>query len=149
MSRVQEGAMRGLIDALDPYCSFLSKDQYEALQRRKIQGTASAGMILSKRADIISVVSTERGGAAEEAGIRPGDYVVALDGVDIENKSIMEADSLLHGAAGTKVRATIFRSARTKPLEVDVILKSTEAIPVVSKMLDGDVGLLDISSPPN
>ena len=31
MNKVHEGAMRGLIDALDPYCSFLSKDQYEAL----------------------------------------------------------------------------------------------------------------------
>ena len=146
MSRVQEGAMRGLIDALDPYCSFLSKDQYEALQKRKADGTGSAGMILSKRADVISVVSSERGGAAEEAGVRPGDYLVAIDGAGIEDKSILEVDSLLLGAPGNKVKATIFRSARTKPLEVEMTLKSRTAIGAVSKMLDEEVGLLDVSS---
>ena len=43
MNKVQEGAMRGLIDALDPYCSFLSKEQYEALQKRKAERQCGLG----------------------------------------------------------------------------------------------------------
>ena len=67
MSNVQEGAMRGLIDALDPYCSFLSKEQYEALQKRKESGNAGLGIVLSKRSEIIYIVSCERDSPAQEA----------------------------------------------------------------------------------
>ena len=86
--------MRGLIDALDPYCSFLSKEQYEALQKRKESGNAGLGIILSKRSDVIYVVSIERDSPAAGAGIRPGDYLLAVNDKDVENLSILEVDKL-------------------------------------------------------
>lgn len=146
MNNVQEGAMRGLIDALDPYCSFLSKEQYEALQKRKANGNAGLGIVLSKRSEVIYVVSIERDSVAAEAGVRPGDYLLAVNDQDIENQSVLEVDSLLHGAEGTKVKLTFFRSSKTKPLELEMTMKNPIADTVNSKMLDGNVGLLDVSS---
>jgi carboxyl-terminal processing protease len=147
MTSVQEGAMRGLIDALDPYCSFLSKDQFDALQKRKATGNAGLGIVLAKRSDVIYVVSVERDGAAGVSGIRPGDYLLAVNGKDVENQSILEVDSFFHGAAGTKVKLTLFRSSRTtKPLEIDMALKDPSPSPIDSKMLEGNTGLLDIGS---
>jgi carboxyl-terminal processing protease len=146
MKKVQEGAMRGLIDALDPYCSFLSKETYETIQKNKANGKSGIGIGLSKRSDVVYVVSSERDGPASEAGIRPGDYVIAVDGKNIEDKSILEADSLLHGAPGSKVKLTVFRSSRTKTLDFELTRKPPATIVVTSKMLDGNVGFLDISS---
>jgi carboxyl-terminal processing protease len=147
MNSVQEGAMRGLVDALDPYCSFLSKEQYDALQKRKAVGNAGMGLVLSKRSDVIYVVACERNGAAAEAGIRPGDYLLAINGKDVENQSILEVDSYLHGAAGAKIKLTLFRSSRTtKPLELEVALKDPIGNRVDSKMLEGNVGFLDVNS---
>lgn len=146
MESVQEGAMRGLIDALDPYCSFLSKEQYDALQKRKENGSAGVGIILSKRSDVIYVVSCEPDSPASEAGIRPGDYLIAIDGQGVEDKSILEADSLLRGAPGEKVKVTVFRNARTKPLSIEMTFRNQTKKPVSHKMLDGNVGLLDVSS---
>ena len=146
MSKVQGGAMRGLLEALDPYSSFLTKDEFQALEKRKASGTAGVGMIISKRADVIYVVSTERSGAGADAGIRPGDYLVAIDGSGIDDKSILEVDSLLRGEPGSKVKLTIFRSSRTKPLEIELTRKVDAPVSVISKMLDGNVGLLDVSS---
>ncbi len=146
MNSVQEGAMRGLIDALDPYCSFLSKEQYEALQKRKANGNAGLGIVLSKRSEVIYVVSVEHDSVAAEAGVRPGDYLLAVNDQDIENQSVLEVDSLLHGAEGTKVKLTFFRSSKTKPLELEMTMKNPIADTVDSKMLDGNVGLLDVSS---
>lgn len=146
MSKVQEGAMRGLLEALDPYSSFLTKDEFQALEKRKASGTAGAGMIISKRADVIYVVSTERDGAAAEAGIRPGDYLVAIDGSGVDDKSILEMESFLRGEPGSKVKLTVFRSSRTKPLEIELTRKADARVAVVSKILDGNVGLLDVSS---
>ncbi len=146
MNSVQEGAMRGLIDALDPYCSFLSKEQYETLQKRKENGSAGVGVILSKRSDVIYVVSCEPDSPASEAGIRPGDYLIAINGKGVEDKSILEADSLLRGAPGESVKVTVFRSARTKPLDIEMTFRNQTKTLVSHKMLNGDVGLLDVSS---
>ncbi len=146
MNNVQEGAMRGLIDALDPYCSFLSKEQYDALQKRKANGKAGIGIILSKRSDVVYVVSCERNSPADEAGIRAGDYLIAVDGQLVEDKSILEVDSLLHGAPGSKVKVSIFRGSKTKPFDLEITLRNQAATTVASKMLDGNVGFLDVSS---
>jgi carboxyl-terminal processing protease len=146
MSKVQEGAMRGLINALDPYSSFLSKEQYDALQKRKDSGKASAGIILSKRSDVIYIVSCEPDGSGAEAGLRPGDYLISIDGQSVEDKSILEADSLLRGAPGTKAKLTIVRSTQTKPLDIEVTLKSQSAAPIKYRMLDGNIGLLSVAS---
>jgi carboxyl-terminal processing protease len=146
MSVVQEGAMRGLIDALDPYSGFLSKEQYEALQKRKASGNAGIGVVLSKRSDVIYVVSCERDSAASESGIRPGDYLLAVNDKDVENQSLLEVDSLIHGAPGSKVKLTLFRGARTKPVEIELAMRAPSANPVNSKMLDGNVGFLDVAS---
>lgn len=146
MNKVQEGAMRGLIDALDPYSSFLTKEQFDGIAKRKAAGSAGVGLVVSKRSDMMYVVSEQRNGPAELAGIRPGDYLVAVDNTRIDDKGIMEVTSLLRGPAGSKVKITMFRGSRTKPLDFDLVRKQDEPVPVASQMLNGNVGLLDVSS---
>ncbi len=146
MNRVQDGAMRGMIDALDPYSSFFTKAQYEALQKRRAEASAGAGMVLSKRANVIFVVSVQKGGPAEAAGIRPGDYVMALDGSGVEDKSILEAESLLRGAPDSKLKLSVFRGARTKPLDIEIVRKPDVPAAPASRMLDGGIGVLQVPS---
>lgn len=146
MNKVQEGAMRGLIGALDPYCSFLPKDRYEALLERRDSGNAGAGMVLSKRSDVIYVISCAQDGPASEVGIRPGDYLISVNGHIVEDKSILEAESYLVGAPGTKVQVEIFRSSRSNPMKMELTLRSPSPQTVKSEILEGKTGLLEISS---
>jgi carboxyl-terminal processing protease len=146
MNDVQEGAMRGLINSLDPYSSFLSKEQYEAVEKRRENGQAGVGIILSKRSDVIYVVSVEYDSAAAEAGIRPGDYVIAINGEGVEEKSILEADCLLRGAPGEKVQITVFRSGRSEPLDIEMTFRDQTSTPVSHKMFDEKAGYLKVSS---
>lgn len=146
MNKVQEGAMRGLIDALDPYSSFLTNEQVAAIEKRKASGNAAVGLVLSKRADVMYVVSQTRNGPAESAGMRAGDYVVAVDDKSTDDMSIMEAMSLLRGAPGSKVKITVFRGSRPKPLDFELVRTVETSAQVTSKMLNGNVGLLDVSS---
>jgi carboxyl-terminal processing protease len=134
------------MDALDPYSSFFSKEQYDALQKRRAEGVAGVGIVLSKRSDIVYIVSCEQDGPAEEAGVRAGDYLIAVDGQGIEDKSILEADSLLHGAPGTKVKLSIFRGSKTKPIDLELTRRVPASTTVNSRMLDENIGLLDVSS---
>jgi carboxyl-terminal processing protease len=146
VSKVHEGAMRGLIDALDPYSVYLTKEQKQALEKRNQAGNGAAGMVLSKRADVIHVVATEKNGAADAAGLRPGDYLIDIDGKSLDSLSIMEADSLLRGAPGAKIKVTVFRNTRTKPVGLELTLRGNGGAPVSSQMLEGNIGLLELVS---
>jgi carboxyl-terminal processing protease len=143
-SKVQEGAWRGLIEALDPYSSFLTRDQAQAIEKRRTSGGAGIGVVLSKRSDVLYIVSTQRDGPAQTAGLRPGDYLIAVDGNSVEDKSILEVDSLFQGAPGSTVKLSVIRSSQQKPLEIQVARSAEQPAPVASQMLDGKIGLLQI-----
>jgi carboxyl-terminal processing protease len=145
MSKVQEGAMRGMIDALDPYSTYLTKSQVQALDSPKDR-TADIGLVLSKRASILCVVSAERNRPAARAGLRPGDYLVSVDGANVEDTSILEADALLHGAPGSKVKLAVFRGAAVKPVEFEIVREVDVPAAVGSRMLDGRIGLMEVTS---
>ena len=146
MDKVQEGAMRGLIDALDPYSSFLTEEQYDDILKTRAEGIASAGMIISKRSDVIYVVSCERDGPAATMGIRPGDYLVSVNGQQVEDKSILEVENLLIGAPGSKIKVEIFRSSMSEPLKLELALKIPSPVKVESKITDKNIAFLDVSS---
>lgn len=144
INKVQQGAMRGLMEALDPYSTFLSKEKVQALESRK-NVDAGVGVVLSKRANIIYVVATERDGAAESAGVRSGDYLTAIDGVNVEEYSLVEADSLLRGQPGTAVKVSVFRGAQTKPIEIRIVRKTGEPV-IAARMTDDKIAVIESSS---
>ena len=145
MSKVQEGAMQGLIDALDPYSSYLTKEQIGALDSQK-GNTAEVGLVLSKRSNILYVVATTQNGPADSAGMRPGDYLVSIDGANVEDTSLLEAESMLRGTPGSKVKATVFRGSQTKPVEIAMVRANADPQPAVTRMLDGRIGFLEVRS---
>ena len=145
MSKVQEGAMRGMIDALDPNSTYLTKAQVQELDRSK-NLAGDVGLTLSKRAGILYVVSAERNGPAAKAGVRPGDYLVSVDGINVEDKSILETSVLLRGAPGSKVKTAVFRGNAIKPVELEFTREAVAPAVVGSRMLDGRIGLIEVSS---
>ena len=151
MDKVQEGAMRGLFDALDPYSTFLTREQFNELEKRNAAGSAGVGMVITKRSeavqvDVVQVISVQEQGAADKAGIRPGDYLLSVNDEEIHNKSLYEVNNLLHGAPGTVVRLTVFRGSRTSPQDIELTLHEPASVLVTSRILDGNTGYLRITS---
>jgi carboxyl-terminal processing protease len=146
MRKLQDGTMQGLMDALDPYSSFLSGERYDAIEKRNETGNAESGMILSKRSDVIYVISCNPGSPAAQAGIRPGDYVVAVNGKQVEGESVLEVSSYLRGAPGTKLSLEIFRSSGSKTLNPELTLQVPSSESLTSSIVDGNIGLLKIAS---
>ena len=146
MDKVHEGAMRGLFDALDPYSTFLTREQFEELEKRGAAGSAGVGMVVFKRSDVAHAVSVQEEGAADKAGIRPGDYLLSVNGVEVHNKSLFEVNNLLHGNPGTGVKLTVFRENQTGPQDIELTLQEPASVQVTSRMLDGNIGYLRITS---
>lgn len=145
-NKIQQGAMRGLIDALDPYSCFLSREQVQELERRNQEAAGGIGIVVSKRGDVVYVVSVLPGSPADQAGIRPGDYIIGIDGASVDTNSPVEIESKLRGEPDSKVRLSIFRSARTEPVEIEA-QRAVEPPPAVNaRLLEGKVGVLSLSS---
>ena len=147
MDKVHDGAMRGLFDALDPYSTFLTREQFDEFEKRNTAGSVGAGMVVSKRSDVVYVVSVQEQGAADKAGIRSGDYLLSVNGEEIHNKGLFEVNNLLHGAPGTSVKLTVFReSQQTSPQDIELTLHEPVSAQVTSRMIDGNIGYLRIAS---
>jgi len=146
MNKVHDGAMRGLFDALDPYSTFLTREQFEELGKQGAGGSAGAGMVVSKRSDVVYVVAVEAQGAADKANIRAGDYLLSVNDAEVHNKSLLEVNKLLSGAAGTAVKLTVFRENQTRPQDVELTLLEPPPVQVTSRILDGNIGYLKIAS---
>jgi carboxyl-terminal processing protease len=146
MNKVHDGAMRGLFDALDPYSAFLTRDQFVEFEKRNAAGSVGAGLVVSRRSDVINVVSVEAQGVADKAGIRPGDYLLSINDEEIHTRSLFEVNTLLRGAPGTGIKLTIFRESQTGPQDIELILQEPAQVHVTSRILDGGIGYLRISS---
>lgn len=102
------GAIRGMIDSLgDPYSTFFTPEEYQRWQESLSGEFAGVGMQITLRRGRVTVVTAFPGTPAEAAGIRPGDWIQAVDGESTEGWSLEKASSRIRGPVGTTVVLTI------------------------------------------
>ncbi|KAB2950991.1 S41 family peptidase [Heliorestis acidaminivorans] len=148
-STLVDGAMKGIVGSLnDPYSSYLDADQYKQLFEQ-IQGSFTGiGVYVSKRdVNKLVVVSPIKGGPAERAGLRAGDVIVKVDGVDVAELDVDVAVSKIKGPEGSEVQLTIFREGGQGFQEFTIVREEVH-IPVVTAELaeqDKRIGIIQIS----
>ncbi|MGH9378495.1 MAG: S41 family peptidase, partial [Terriglobia bacterium] len=71
LQKVTGGAIRGLLEALDPYSTYFTPEQFKDYMAHPVAGPASAGIFVSKRFGFATVVSVLPGSPADKAGIKP------------------------------------------------------------------------------
>ncbi len=100
-SALLEGGSRGLVAALkDPYSLFLNGEEYQTLQNQQSGEAVGIGVELAYREQSAVVVSVLPETPAQRAGLRPGDRLLSVDGVLLENKSWAEINQRLQGEVG-------------------------------------------------
>ncbi|MBT9149106.1 MAG: putative CtpA-like serine protease [Dehalococcoidia bacterium] len=120
-AKMAEGAIRGLIEALDdPYTSYLTPQQYE-LSRTQLEGEFSGiGAIITIKEGQLTVVAPIADSPAEQAGIRPGDQILEVDGESTAGMGLHEAALKIRGRQGTKVRLLVLRPGEDTPREIEI-----------------------------
>ena len=127
------GAIKGMVQNLDPHSSFMTKDEHQELLIETKGSFSGVGIEISVRDNVLTVVSPIEGTPAHEAGIEPGDKIIRIDDNPTSDMSLPEAVKTIRGPKGTKVKLTIMREGQDKPLEFtitrDVIpLKSVRSV---------------------
>ena len=143
--QVMEGAMRGLADGLDPGSAYLTADQVSRLEDEEPLPEGRVGLELTRRY-YLQVVAARDDSPAASAGLRPGDYVRAINGRPTRNVSVFEGVRLLRGAPGSTVSLTILRGNSSDPHELDLVREQISAPEVTGRMVSAGVGYVRIAA---
>ena len=146
MEKAMNGALHGMMEALDPYSSFVDRAVYQKIKETREQFTAQPGVILSKRYGYGYVVSVVPGSPADRAGLRTGDLVDSIDGKLTTLMSQLEAQTLMFGPAGSTLKLNLIRArGRSTPTPIELVREEPQSPEVTAKILEDGFGLLRIS----
>ena len=140
------GAFEGVIESLgDPYSVFYATEEESDSFVESVSGEYSGiGVSIENYNGQCRVVTPMLGTPAEKSGIKSGDIIVKVDGVDITSKPLNEAVSMMKGEAGTKVKLVIDRDGKT--LNYTLTRAVIKSVSVNSKMLEDHIGYIQITS---
>lgn len=146
LQNVTEGAIRGLLESLDPYSTYFTPAEYQAYLKNPHPGPAGVGIYLSKRMGFATVVSVLPGSPAEKAGIEPGDLIDEISHKRIRELSVIQIDRLLRGAPGTSITLSIVKPAEGKPQTLTMTRETINNVPLVTKMIDGKTAYIRVAT---
>src|SRR5574337_447602 len=146
MKKVTDGSLRGLLESLDPYSTYLTPEEYQDYLQHPDLGPASVGIYLSKRMGFATVVSILPGSPAEKAGVKPGELLDRLENSPTRELSVMQMQRLLAGAPGTTVSVTVVRDPRSEPQNIALTRAILTYPPVVTKLLEDGAGYLRVAT---
>jgi carboxyl-terminal processing protease len=141
-----EGAMRGMLEQLDPHSTYLNEKEYQELKARSDGEFSGVGLEVVMKKSVIYVVTPIDGSPAKKAGILSGDYIVKIDDQAVTGMSLDQAVDLMRGKAGTSVHLVIAREGQKDPINVDLIRGPIDLESVSGEILDKSYGYLRISS---
>lgn len=143
---LMRGAIRGMMDAVgDKQTYYMDPVVYESATSQLSGDYEGIGAYVDTQGEYLTIISPIEGSPAEAAGLKPGDQIIAIDGVDMTGTAPEEARQKVLGPAGTTVTLTVARKGQEEPLEF-VITRATITIPsVTGKMLKNDIAYIDIN----
>ena len=131
------GAIKGMTASLgDPYTVFLPPEDNEKA-REDLQGEFDGiGAQLGMKDERIVVIAPLKGMPAEKAGIKSGDFIIQVDGVDTFGWTVPEAVEKIRGPKGEKVTLSVFRDGLEAPVDIEVIRDTIEVPTVETEYAD-------------
>lgn len=139
-------AMKGMVDSLDPFSSFLDPNEYSDMMESTEGQFGGLGIVVTIRDGLLTVVTPMEGGPGLKAGLRAGDQIVEIEGVSTRELELSECVKRLKGEPGTEVNIAVYRPDTEKKWDVTV---KREIIKVPSvkhaKVLEEEIGYLRIT----
>lgn len=140
------GAIRGMLAALDdPYTRYMEPQPFNQMQTDQGGEFEGVGIVITIKDRMLTVVSPIDDTPAARAGIRSGDRVVKIDGVETGKLTMQEAVDKIRGKKGTTVILTIWNESLPEPRDVSVVREMIPVVTVKSRMVDEKVGYLRLS----
>jgi carboxyl-terminal processing protease len=134
------GAIEGMLRTLDdPHTAFIPPDMAQLLDENVTGSFEGIGAYVEQGPEGgVQIIRVFEGGPADQAGVRPGDLIVAVDGQDVTEMALNEALLLVRGPSGSQVTLTLLRGEE-QLIEITVTRARIEVPTVEARMLEDDV----------
>jgi len=139
------GAIRGMLEGLDPHSSFMPPELYKEMQVETQGSFGGLGIEITVRERYLTVVAPIEGTPADRAGIVAGDRIIRIDGAPTKDMTLVDAVRKLRGPKGTPVTITILREDQD-PFDVTVTRDIIEVHSVRTSDLGDGIGYVRLIS---
>ena len=145
-SDAMDAAINGVLQSLDPYSSYMSPEMLNEMQTETKGEFGGLGIEVGMEAGVVKVISPIDGSPAEDVGVKAGDYIVKINGIQVQGKTLSEAVDLMRGPVGSEIEITVRRIGVRKALTFKIIRDIIEIKSVKSKVLENHIGYVRLTS---
>ena len=141
-AETMDAAINGALQSLDPYSAYMNPEVFKESQQETSGEFGGLGIEVSMEAGVVKVITPIDDTPAAKAGVKAGDYIVRINGEQVQGKTLMEAVNLMRGPVGTSIEITIRRKGLKKAKIIKIIREVIEVRSVISKQIQNKVGYL-------
>ncbi len=145
-SEVIDAAINGVLQSLDPYSSYMSPEMFENMQTETSGKFGGLGIEVGMESGVVKVISPIDNSPASRVGIKAGDYIVKINDIQVQGKSLSEAVDLMRGPVGTDIEITVRRVGEKKAIIFNITREIIEIESVKSKIIEEKIGYLRLTS---
>jgi carboxyl-terminal processing protease len=139
------GAIRGMLNTLDPHSAFMSPDVYKEVQVDTKGEFGGLGIQIGIKENHLTVIAPIEGTPADRAGIKAGDWIIKVDEESTKDMTLLEAVQKMRGPQGTRVTLTIHREGQPDPLLFSLTRELIKIESVKFKILEGGIGYVRLT----
>ena len=143
---VMDDAINGVLQSLDPYSAYMSPEIYKEMQTETSGKFGGLGIEVGMEAGVVKVISPIDNTPASKAGIKAGDYIVKINGIQVQGKTLYEAVELMRGKVGSSIEITVRRKGVKKSIIFNITREIIKIKSVKSKLINESVGYIRLTS---
>ena len=145
-SEVIDAAINGVLQSLDPYSSYMSPEMFQNMQTETSGKFGGLGIEVGMESGVVKVISPIDNSPASRVGIKAGDYIVKINDIQVQGKSLSEAVDLMRGPVGTDIEITVRRVGEKKAIIFNITREIIEIESVKSQIIEKKIGYIRLTS---
>src|SRR2546423_1219691 len=144
-SKLMEGAINGMISALDPHSRYMNEKGWSDMQETTHGEFGGLGIEVTMEDGLVKVVTPIDETPAAKAGILSGDVITQIDDEQIQGMTLEQAVSRMKGPANSKIRLKVARKGIAAPIDVAIVREIIRVRPVRYRTDGGDIGYIRVT----
>ena len=145
-SEAMDAAINGVLQSLDPYSAYMTPEMFKNMATETSGEFGGLGIEVGMEAGVVKVISPIDNSPASKIGIKAGDYIIKINEIQVQGKSLSEAVELMRGPVGSEIEITIRRVGFKKSIKYKITREIIEVRSVKSEVKNNNIGYVRLTS---
>ena len=141
-----DAAINGVLQSLDPYSAYMTPESFKNMTTETSGEFGGLGIEVGMEAGVVKVISPIDNSPAYRVGVKAGDYIVKINDIQVQGKSLSEAVELMRGPVGSDIVITVRRRGLKKALTFTIKREIIEVASVKSELKEKNIGYIRLTS---